>query len=106
MERGDGKRLDCPKVWQEVVATHRNGGILTKKEAEKFGELLGSSMSAQKVPPGWYTCKEIGEAQGLSASMVSQYMRQGIDRGEIETRKFRILTGDRVYPVPHFKPKK
>ena len=61
------------------------------------------------VPPEWFTARDMAEHKGINMRDAQRVIRAGIDAGTIETKKFKIATGTRVYPVNHYrvcKPKK
>jgi len=60
---------------------------------------------AEEVPEGWHTVKEMAEKLNLSDSQTRKIVFKGIEMGSVETRKFRIKTAQRSYPVPHYRNK-
>lgn len=60
---------------------------------------------AEEVPEGWYTVKEMAQKINLSDSQTRKIVFKGIEMGSVETRKFRIKTALRAYPVPHYRNK-
>jgi predicted transcriptional regulator len=65
--------------------------------------LAEPSVAAETVPPGWYTVGDLATEMKLDRSTVSQRMRVMARKGQVEVRRFRILTGRGVYPVPHYR---
>lgn len=65
--------------------------------------LLGAqSKLEEQVPADWHTVRQIAEQTGYSIPHVSHLLRRSAD---VETRKFRIRTGERIIPVPHYRIK-
>lgn len=58
------------------------------------------------VPPGWHTVVEWAAAWGLARAQTNRLLREGEQAGLLERRTFRIDSGSRVYPVPHYREKK
>jgi hypothetical protein len=66
--------------------------------------VLGApAICADPVPPGWATIAELSEKMSKSIPQVSVLMRRALKRGEVEKKKFRIVTGRGPFPVPHYK---
>lgn len=57
----------------------------------------------EPVPAGWQTAREIAEESGKSIARVSEVLRDAVERGLVEVKAFRIRTGGKVYPVPHYR---
>ena len=60
---------------------------------------------AEEVPEGWRTIKELSDELKLSDSQTRKIILKGLEMGSVETRKFRINTALRAYPVPHYRSK-
>lgn len=58
-----------------------------------------------KVPAGWQTAQQIANESGKSLSRVKEVLRAAMRDDLIEIRSFRVRTGGRVYPVPHYRKK-
>jgi hypothetical protein len=58
-----------------------------------------------KVPPKWYTVRDHAAAHDLSIPQTSQLLRDCVRAGLYEVKKFRIHTGSKLYPVPHYRKK-
>lgn len=69
-------------------------------------KLLASVSEApeDEVPEGWLTVMDMADATGYSTSYTSQRARRLVRSGRMEVRPFRIRSGVRVYPVPHYRP--
>jgi hypothetical protein len=65
--------------------------------------LAESAIATEKVPPGWFTIAQLSEEYRRERSTVTNRMKDLIARGKAESRRFRIMTGRGVYPVPHYR---
>lgn len=59
----------------------------------------------ERVPKGWKTAREISRECGKSLARTSEILRDSALAGLTEVRTFRIRTGGKVYPVPHYRRK-
>ena len=57
------------------------------------------------VPEGWLTAQQWGEKWNLSSNRTGELLKYAVEKGLCEVRKFRITTGAKVYPVPHYRQK-
>lgn len=57
----------------------------------------------EEVPDGWRTMADLARAAGKSVPRASEIARRALAAGLLETRTFRIRTGGKVYPVPHYR---
>lgn len=57
----------------------------------------------EPVPDGWHTMAELAREAGKSIPRASEVIRRGIAAGLVEVRTFRIRSGSKVYPVPHYR---
>jgi hypothetical protein len=61
-----------------------------------------------EIPPDWYREDELAEKLGMSGSGVRPYIKLLLDRGKLESKKFRRwIEGrtDRRYSVAYYKLK-
>jgi hypothetical protein len=58
---------------------------------------------ADEVPPGFKTVAEIANETGKSTSQTTKHLREALKLGLVETRKFNVPAGEKLYPVPHFR---
>lgn len=58
-----------------------------------------------KVPKGWKTRSEIERIWGVGQAQAVRRLKDLIESGGIDVMPFRINTGAKVYPVPHYKLK-
>lgn len=59
-----------------------------------------------KVPAGWQTAQQIASQSGKGLSRTKEVLREAVRADLVEARSFRIRTGGKVYPVPHYRKKK
>ena len=78
---------------------------MDKKTADRFAKALSTIESADNVPDGWFTTREIAEAQGLSTSHMHKKIHVLLANEKVETKRFRIKTSRGFYPVPHYRIK-
>ncbi len=70
----------------------------------KWAELLQETIRSkiETVPPGWKTTSQIAMETGMSVTTTCCKLRELVKLKKIRTRKFKIETGGRIIPVPHF----
>lgn len=59
----------------------------------------------EAVPDGWQTTRQIASESGKSTARTAEILREALAAGLIEVRNFRIRSGGRVYPIPHYRRK-
>jgi len=70
----------------------------------KLSEAL--SREDEIVPKGWFTAREWARKWGIRAAQTRERLRDAVEDGEMELRNFRIWSGQRLYPVPHYRERK
>ena len=55
------------------------------------------------VPDGWQTMAQLAADAGKSIPRTSEIVRRAVSAGLVEVRTFRIRSGSKVYPVPHYR---
>jgi hypothetical protein len=60
-------------------------------------------IAAEAVPAGWFTVADLADQTQRRPVTVSGRMRDFVRQGKAEMRRFRIMTGRGVYPVPHYR---
>lgn len=75
--------------------------------AELLRQLLGAvNNTEEKVPEGWKTAWQLQIEWGLSPAHTGRLIRAGVQKGILETRKFRIPTQRRgIFPTEHYRKK-
>jgi hypothetical protein len=72
----------------------------------KWIKALETEISDQNTPPSeWKTCRQIAVETGKSYSFTSFLLRTALLKGDVEMKKFKVDTGVKFYPVPHYKIK-
>ena len=66
---------------------------------------LATSASTDEVPPGWLRMSEIATLLGKSESHMAKLIRKAADDGRCETAMFRVVCGQRVLALRHYKLK-
>lgn len=60
----------------------------------------------EQVPDGWKTAWQLQQEWGMSQAHTGRLIRVGVQKGILETRKFRISTERRgVFPTEHYRKK-
>lgn len=60
----------------------------------------------EQVPDGWKTAWQLQHELGMSPAHTGRLIRAGVQKGILETRKFRIKTQRRgVFPTEHYRKK-
>lgn len=61
--------------------------------------------SSDEVPKGWETVRQMAQRRGLSRERIQHQMAGFVAAGLVERKKFRIVIGGAIRPVPHYRPK-
>ena len=64
-----------------------------------------SASGIEKPSAEWKTIAQIAKETHRSIPYVTYLMRQARSDETVEVKKFKIQTGGRLYPVPHYKMK-
>jgi hypothetical protein len=62
-----------------------------------------SKVTPDIVPPGYKTIAEISKETGKSDTQIRRHLRIATQQGKVLTAKFRINSGVKLYPIPHYK---
>lgn len=87
----------------------RTTGTTSRQRVETplndFLKLIRSELhkEADTVPPGYKTASEFTRELGVTGGYARQLIREGINRGIIETQKFRVLDGVVIRSKPHYR---
>jgi len=65
--------------------------------------LAESTAPVDAVPPGWFICRDIAKKSKGAVATVQAKLKRLVAEGRAEQRKFRIVCGKVVRPVPHYK---
>lgn len=65
---------------------------------------LGKSV-IEEVPAEWKQTSDWAEEAGVSLSTATRIIKQGMRRGMVERRAFRVLRGDSLHArnIPHYR---
>jgi predicted transcriptional regulator len=76
--------------------------------ANEWAQFLvdAKSIGAEKVPSGWKTRLELEEEWNFSQAYTGRKIQSLLKLGKIEKKTFKVLTGNKIYPIPHYKIKK
>jgi predicted transcriptional regulator len=76
--------------------------------ANEWANIIVSSKinCAEKVPAGWKTRLQLEEEWGVCQSHAGRRIQDLMKLGKIERKTFKVITGNRLYPTPHYKIKK
>lgn len=55
------------------------------------------------VPEEWWCAEDYMKANNLSRSSANRHINTLIKKGIVEKKTFKIRSGVRIYPIPHFK---
>jgi hypothetical protein len=58
---------------------------------------------ADKVPPGWLTVRQWAKRWKLTENHAGTLLSSGVRTKKVLCRSFRIISGSRLYPVPHYR---
>jgi predicted transcriptional regulator len=64
-----------------------------------------SKQIADEVPAGFKTVAQIAKETGKSNSQTGKYLKEAVKIGLVEEVRYRVPTGNKIYPVPHFRIK-
>ncbi len=81
----------------EVSNLNQSGEALLAALMESNGS------KPEKVEPGFMTVCDWAAKINKSESHTCLLLKKSVKAGRVEIKTFRILTGSRVYPVPHYR---
>lgn len=64
-----------------------------------------SSLEIETPPNEYQTAKQLGNQWNLQTTQTKRIISEMLGQDKIEMQKFRIRTGTKTYPVPHYKIK-
>jgi len=73
--------------------------------ASAWAAALASPLVPDKVPPGWFTLKELAATLGKGRSTMSRLLNDAADAGRCERQNFRVLVGSLRRTTPHYRLK-
>ena len=66
---------------------------------------LATQAATDEVPAGWLRMSEIATLLGKSESHTAKLIRRSAEQGRCETAMFRVVCGQRVLALRHYKLK-
>jgi hypothetical protein len=57
----------------------------------------------EPVPKGWFTAEQAAKQKNISVRDAQRMLRILYSDGSVLMQKFRIKSGLRVYPIPHYR---
>ena len=57
------------------------------------------------IPTGWHSADEWSQKEGLSNPQCRRYIRELVESGKWQVRKYNVLRSEVVRPVPYYAPK-
>lgn len=73
--------------------------------ANQWADLIleHSSLKIETPPKGYKTARELCVEWNLQIAQTNRIISEMIRDKKIEAKKFRIRTGSKTYPIPHYK---
>lgn len=71
--------------------------------AQAIQEYTKNKVILDEVPEEWWTAEDYMRANNISKSTAHRHINALYRKGTIERRNFKIRSGLRIYPVPHFR---
>jgi|LakMenEpi03Aug12_release.lakeMendotaPanAssembly.Ray.scaffolds.fasta_scaffold17186_2 hypothetical protein len=69
----------------------------------RWCEVLAEDKPVDQVPEGWKTVKQLAEDLGKSVTATKILVALALKRGAVESRRYRVRSAQKVYPVTHYK---
>ena len=80
-----------------------SSSIKQTSENAKNTEIIATQAATDEVPAGWLRMSEIATLLGKSESHMAKLIRKAADDGRCETAMFRVVCGQRVLALRHYK---
>ena len=77
--------------------------ITAEDIVSSWSAALSTTAATDEVPPGWLKMSEIAALLGKSESHMAKLIRKAADDGRCETAMFRVVCGQRVLALRHYK---
>jgi len=87
----------------DFIAMKRAKLTAEQIEASAWAAALASPIVADKVPPGWFTSRELCKRLGKSDTRMGELLRAALERGTCERQSFRIAYNGGTRQVPHYR---
>ena len=79
--------------------------ITAEDIVSSWSAALSTTAATDEVPPGWLRMSELATMLGKSESHMAKLIRRAADQGRCETAMFRVVCGQRVLALRHYKLK-
>lgn len=63
---------------------------------------MSAGMTVEKVPPGWYTDRDLAATWGISRDAAGGRARTRVQNGDWVAKDFTIKAGRKTMPVTHY----
>jgi AraC-like DNA-binding protein len=79
--------------------------ITAEDIVSSWSAALSTTAATDEVPPGWLKMAEIATLLGKSESHMAKLIRRSAEQGRCETAMFRVVCGQRVLALRHYRLK-
>lgn len=79
--------------------------ITAEDIVSSWSAALSTTAATDEVPPGWLKMSEIATLLGKSESHMAKLIRKAADEGRCQTAMFRVVCGQRVLALRHYRLK-
>jgi AraC-like DNA-binding protein len=79
--------------------------ITAEDIVSSWSAALSTTAATDEVPPGWLRMSEIATLLGKSESHMAKLIRRSAEQGRCETAMFRVVCGQRVLALRHYRLK-
>ena len=79
--------------------------ITAEDIVSSWSAALSTTAATDEVPPGWLRMSEIATLLGKSESHTAKLIRRSAEQGRCDTAMFRVVCGQRVLALRHYKLK-
>ena len=79
--------------------------ITAEDIVSSWSAALSTTAATDEVPPGWLKMSEVAALLGKSESHTAKLIRRSAEQGRCETAMFRVVCGQRVLALRHYRLK-
>jgi hypothetical protein len=79
--------------------------ITAEDIVSSWSAALSTTAATDEVPPGWLKMSEVAALLGKSGSHTAKLIRRSAEQGRCETAMFRVVCGQRVLALRHYRLK-
>ena len=89
------------------MSSHKKSAKLVTPDPDLAGwcAALATAAAPDIVPAGWITARELSAKLGKGESTISHQLCLAVRESRAERQQFRIVSGQVLRPVPHYKLK-